>query len=459
MIHRPLILKRGRITVKRIILHLSLAVFVISANTQYASALIPADYIGQSINYYGSEVACKAAGGSFVSGGSEIEKIWNYLVGKGLSDEQAAGILGNMKLESGFIPTRHQDPTGNVWHSGYGSAWGLVQWDGGRRFTSPDKGILGKIRADKPHLEKYAAIEYDYVRNPGAKAKIPEADLNELIAFELDYLFQESQARPVTAAGYGNAKNEWDTLKLQKTVRDATFFWHDNFEISKDDEARIIAERVGPAEGYLKEFAGKASTDTTATGASSSSCAGGNADTSTITATIKSYAWPEYTAPDYIKMKPEYQKAIQVAQANNEYVGGGINPGIDCGGFVMRVLRDSKFEPQYNSTGGPVATSQVPWVKGNGWTKLGTGATINVADLKPGDVAFYNWSGNPNGDHFDHTAIYAGDIEGFGTTDAAYKGIASASYGGETQNTNAWRTPMVGHEDPTHPGVVWYRKA
>lgn len=441
---------------KRVALYLSAAIFFLGVHTDYASALVPADYIPQGINYYGDEVACKAAGGSFVSGGSEKEKIWNYLVGKGLSDEQAAGVMGNMEKESNVVPTRHQSASGNVWQSGYGSAWGLAQWDGGRRFTSPDKGILGKLRAEKPHLEKYAAVEYDYVRFPEAKAKIPEADLNELIAFELDYLFQESQIRPVTEKRYGSAGNEWATLKLQKTVEDATVFWHNNFEVSADSAATVLADRGTAANNFFKEFAGKGG-GVAASTSSSSACAGA-ADTSSITATIKSYAWPEYHAPDYITMKPEYKTAILAAQKKGEYVGGGINPGIDCGGFVMRVLRDSKFEPEYNSTGGPVATSQVPWVKANGWTKLGTGSTINVADLKPGDVVFYNWSGNPNTDQFDHTAIFAGKIDGFATTTKEYKGIASASYGGETQGTGAWRTPMAGAEDPTFAGAVWYRK-
>jgi cell wall-associated NlpC family hydrolase len=444
------------LSLKRLTLHIIAAVFLVSVHADYAAALTEADYIPQGINYYGNEVACKAASGSLVSGNSEKEKIWNYLVGKGLTSEQAAGVMGNMKKESQLVPTSHQNASGNVWHSDYSFAWGLAQWDGGRRFTSPDKGILGKLRAEKPNLVKYASIEYDYIRNPAAKAKIPEDDLNALITFELDYLFQESQVRPVTAAGFGNAGNEWGTLRLQKTVEDATVFWHNNFEVSKDSKATVLADRGGAATEYYTEFAGKGSTATT-TSTSSSACAG-TADTSSITTTIKAYAWPEYHAPDYLTMKPEYKTAILAAQKKGEYVGGGINPGIDCGGFVMRVLRDSKFEPEYNSTCGPVATSQVPWVKANGWKKLGTGSTINVADLKPGDVVFYNWSGNPNTDNFDHTAIFAGKIDGFAESTKDYKGIASASYGGETQGTGAWRTPMAGVEDPTFAGAVWYRK-
>lgn len=54
--------------------------------------------------------------------GDGVEEIcWNYLVGKGLSDEAAAGIMGNMQQESSFDTSADN-----------GTHHGLCQWGGGR---------------------------------------------------------------------------------------------------------------------------------------------------------------------------------------------------------------------------------------------------------------------------------------------------------------------------------------
>lgn len=54
--------------------------------------------------------------------GDGVEEIcWNYLVGKGLSEQAAAGILGNMKQESTFDTSADN-----------GTHHGLCQWGGGR---------------------------------------------------------------------------------------------------------------------------------------------------------------------------------------------------------------------------------------------------------------------------------------------------------------------------------------
>ena len=73
--------------------------------------------------------------------------------------------------------------------------------------------------------------------------------------------------------------------------------------------------------------------------------------------TIVSYAYPHYIPPVMTTPKPEYAAAIKAAQARGEYVGGcdsaGCYPGIDCGGFVTRVMRDSGVDPNYNDANGP----------------------------------------------------------------------------------------------------------
>jgi hypothetical protein len=59
--------------------------------------------------------------GSPVKGKSNQAKIWNTLVGIGLDNEAAAGVLGNLQQESGFNPKASN-----------GSHFGIAQWDSTR---------------------------------------------------------------------------------------------------------------------------------------------------------------------------------------------------------------------------------------------------------------------------------------------------------------------------------------
>lgn len=73
-------------------------------------------------------------------GGSNLEKIYNYFVSKGLLAEQAAGIVGNISVESGGDPENIQDPGGRTKDpSSITAGWGLIQW-------TPGSKILGLLR-------------------------------------------------------------------------------------------------------------------------------------------------------------------------------------------------------------------------------------------------------------------------------------------------------------------------
>ncbi len=227
-------------------------------------------YASNDIDFYDPTCAYTGSNASLNGNGVE-EKIWNYLKAQGLSDQQTAGLMGNMQAESDFIPTRFQgDVAFNPWDSQPQHGWGLVQWDSGRRYAPPDKGVLGNLRKTQPNLAQYADIQYDWAKQPSIQAKIPPADLDALTSFELNFMIQESKARQVTAQGYGNAGNEWDTLKLQQTIEKATLFWHDNFEVSAMSRADVITIRGGFAKQIYDQFAGKTTTgSSTSTGVSS----------------------------------------------------------------------------------------------------------------------------------------------------------------------------------------------
>jgi hypothetical protein len=55
---------------------------------------------------------------------SNLDTVLAFLRGKGLTPAQAAGVAGNLQVESGFDPTAYNPNEGAI---------GLAQWEGGRR--------------------------------------------------------------------------------------------------------------------------------------------------------------------------------------------------------------------------------------------------------------------------------------------------------------------------------------
>lgn len=152
--------------------------------------------------------------------------------------------------------------------------------------------------------------------------------------------------------------------------------------------------------------------------------------------TLKCYAWPNYKGSGFTEAMPDYTAATERAQSEGRYVGGASMPGIDCGGFITTLMVDSGYEPGYNFDGkGGNTVEQFKWTSEK-WTILGKGSDINVADLRPGDVA-----NNRNS----HTFMWVGPVNGFDPTN-----IASASLED--------RAPMAGTESPTDSDMTWFGK-
>lgn len=411
-------------------------------------------FSGNDIFFYDPtyQSVCAPGGGQLV-GDTTKEKIWNFFIANDLSPEQAAGIMGNMEEESRFSPTVQQARGANLWDSEYNKAWGLVQWDGGRRYSAPNGGILGTLREEKSHLVKYLGSEYGGFDQTEPSESFPEADYNEMLLFQLDYLMQESMSRDHRPGeGFdGSSDNEWERLKEQSTARKAAIYWHWAFERSSDSPSQIT-ERLDAAEAILEEF-GK---DLSAAGSGTASCA----PVSGLQELTLQYAWPDYRNPRTESLeraaKPTdaYAKAINDLP-NSAYTGGcvtvgGVNYcGIDCGAFVTRLVIDSGYDPEYNyggdrGDGAGNTADQERWL-GDNWQSLGRGGSFSTDELRPGDVAMVT------GTERNHTFIFVGEIEGFGENGAT-PGVASASIGA------SWRAPMAGSESLTDPGFTWYRR-
>ncbi len=403
-------------------------------------------YSGNDILYYNpDDKACTQSGLSSsigsLKGNTNAEKIWNWLKSKGLSSEQAAGVMGNLQAESGFSPTRHENSKG--WLSG---GWGLAQWT-----NYPDGGATGrrtsmaKALNNQPGLGQYYDAKYGDsppATNGGRDPGVPVEINLQLLDFELSYMMQESQGRKVSQAvasqGYGTAgANEWDTLKKQATIEAATVFWHNNFEVSADTAAAVLSVRGDFAKSAFTSFSGTSTPTSPTTSSAGTDC---TSDSSSFTSgnfseTVKAYAWPTYKGRGFIQKMPAYQVAVTKAISEGRYVGAD---GIDCGGFITTLMLDAGFEPAYNysgksSAGAGATDQQTKWLNAN-WDNIGKGNSINTADLRPGDVAMLSG----------HTFVYVGPIEGFNSV------IASASQDD--------RSPMAGKESLTASNVTWYRK-
>lgn len=157
-------------------------------------------YSSNNILFYDPRALCGdtsggGTAGTILTGDSIEEKVWNFLVSKGLTAEQTAGVMGNISHESGFNP--------DAIEGGNGIGFGLVQWSFGRRTS----------------LEQAAQ---QAGKNP--------ADLD----FQLEYLHTELQSRGVNYSKYQGKgyQNEWDGLTKQSSVEDAVVFFHHEFEVS-----------------------------------------------------------------------------------------------------------------------------------------------------------------------------------------------------------------------------------
>lgn len=316
-----------------------------------------ANLIATAITGSGSSNAPEAGSGedcscSTLSGANNKEKIWNFLIGKGLSPPQAAGIMGNMQAESHFDPSIDQGgPGGPVGE--YNNAYGLVQWDGPRRVS---------------------------LENAARAAGVDVADLE----FQLNYMYNESvgrEARDIPGL------NEWDGLKREVTAEGAAFYWHRNFERSNDGPGRIKG-RSDNAVALLLEL-GSASGPGGGSGCS--------ANAAGIVQTAVLFSWPE-RSPESTSLipKPEYAAALAKFNPGAPYAGA------DCAAFVGTVMRASGADPNFP----PYATSaQEAYVRSHPELYDVVDST-SVADLKPGDILIVNQNGGSGANG--HTLIYVG---------------------------------------------------
>lgn len=247
-----------------------LLTLVITISGVPVSALSEADYSTNNIFVYqkGGNASCSSANsGSRVSGNDNVAKIWNYFISKGLNDQQAAGILGNIQEESGFSPFRQETTYINDFSKG---GYGIVQWTAERRVT-----IVNALTSKYPDImAKYFNKQYGGAASK-ANGYVPEGisveDNDKILAVELDFLYQESTTRTVRS-GYGvNGKSEWESISAATSIKGASDVWMYSFERPADQSPAHAQQRADNGQKIYDELKGTTPSASTGTPASGNS--------------------------------------------------------------------------------------------------------------------------------------------------------------------------------------------
>ena len=176
---------------------------------------------------------------------AQPKKVWDYLVAKLGNEYGAAGVMGNLRAESGFLATNLQnsfesrlgytdssytDAVDNGSYSNFvrdSAGYGLAQWT----YWTRKQGLL------------------DYAHS--VNASVGNIDM------QLDYLWKE------LTSGYSGLIT---TLKNAKSVTEASTAFLLQFERPADQSAAAQAKRASFGQTYYDQYAtGKATTTTTTT--------------------------------------------------------------------------------------------------------------------------------------------------------------------------------------------------
>lgn len=196
--------------------------------------------------------ACKAGASSNLVGSDNAEKTWNFLVGKGLTPEQAAGFMGNLQAEGHFEPKLVE----------YG-------WKNSRGETSAAGQPSSLDDAIPPNQNEKGQPGYGIVQwtSPGRKQGLadkaaamglPPSDLG----VQLEYLWDELQG-PYKASVY-------DPILTMTTVAEVSKLVLYKFENPGNKETQTPIR-----EGFANDFLAQYGSNTAGPSAAGTNACGG----------------------------------------------------------------------------------------------------------------------------------------------------------------------------------------
>ena len=238
-------------------------------NASAANDLKDMDYFSHNnIKFYNpEECSGKSGGGSTVGGEAVIsgstaeEKVWSGLKSLGITDEVAAGIMGNMIHEGNALnPAQYEGSYYDEWESGFdwetdsasGHGVGLIQWSGGRRVN-----IMKYIKEHNSNVyEKYMLHpkKYSYANgnvygvNGDKFIELADSEAEADALYSLQITFLVNEELKVTP--------EYNGVFNETTVQGAADFFLDNVEQPACPECSRSVRRSSAQEMFTK-YSGK----------------------------------------------------------------------------------------------------------------------------------------------------------------------------------------------------------
>lgn len=321
---------------------------------------IPQEYEDNDISWYSPHATTTVCNTSLnIAGDNNVEIVLSVLTGAGMTLAQAAGVAGNLVVESA---SESIDPAAEEFPGQDRGGKGVVQWTG-VRWRGPDG------------LRAFA--EYK---------KTPWQDMTTQMEF---ILWEVGKGAAWNGKPGGAERRGWQATIQETTPSAAAETWMLTYERPGTPH---LDRRIAAANRIYQQFSGQQLGEVTiGTDNCGSGVVAGN-----ITSTAKNLAWPHRvsiergTSDRYGEgvAKPEYVKAV-------EEVHSSINEAMftDCGVFVSTVMRSSGVDPEYPLRG---TSTQLPYVLSS--SKYKTFTAQSESELQPGDIMIRDG----------HTYIYVG---------------------------------------------------
>jgi len=475
-----------------------LLVVVLAGQQSTAYALLSAEQKGVFMNGIGGfnvaqDCTVSSSDSTLPSDANRTERlqyIYTWFRGRGLTAVQAAAAVGNIAVESGGLPNRKQGTgiqTSNDPNSTGSLGWGLIQW-------SPGSKVLKRAEEAKVTTPIY---EMDTQLNI-----IYWLMTNNTLGTELGVKKMKDGFTQPTIGTRANKYKDGAVFYFEQTMEGAG---HPDYIARGSAAAIALRDYESASSSALTTTTSTTDPTDTSTLAATGLADAGCAPTGTtlagkgFVATATAYTWPyewgwagaprggspnktaDGTTSPYDLM-PAYKTAIDTAnktyfnskgQTSTTKSGefkyklytGSQDSGIDCGGFVTRLVQDSGLDPQYNmvDSKGNVYNGytgvQKNYLNNSGrWTKLPKGQPSSF--YKPGDVAIQTG----------HTLIYVGQISTYWPVKSGTTQLVNPANKGKTKTTDvlmasasekqagSGRAPMADRfVKPGQGDYDWYR--
>lgn len=375
-----------------------IAVLLISEHTH---AIDEQFYSSNDILYYNPDATCATGGSSgetvstegvTLSGTDNIEKAFNFMKGKGLSDDQAAGIVGNFIQESGVDPENIQNPGGRSKNPrDAGSAgWGLIQWTPASKVLDAAKG-----------------------------AGVQDKPIHEL-STQLEIVWGHMNNKPPITTG----KFSVEQFKKIDDIRGAVQYFETNIEGAGDPQidkrvryATKVKQDFGGGGDVAAESAPTVSNDPGTSGCNSSSSDQSSSATGSVDSDI-GVGKGKFKDSGEVK---NWSIILNNAKIADEATAGKLVGRNRCATIVGRVWRNANLRYGYESA------SDV-WYEFPG---------IRHADRNPKKGAILLYAGTTNG----HVTIYLGNNK-----------VLNDAKITDAKNVEGWGGGYVGWIDPNEIG-------